>query len=85
MNKHSSIMAAMQELAIKAYSRMSMPYTHQRTAPVKRMTMVALDSLATWPINWGMLAVVEQIAANIEIKNMQKIQNRYNEIVYIVF
>lgn len=63
-------MAAMQELAIKAYSRMSMPYTHQRTAPVKRMTIVALDSLATWPINCGALAVVEQIAANIEIKNI---------------
>ena len=46
-SKHSSTKAATQELAIKAYSRMSTPYTHQRTAPIKRMIIVALDSLVT--------------------------------------
>ena len=65
------MIAAMHELAINAYSNISTPYTHQRTAPVKRMVMVAFDSLVTWPNNWGMLAVVEQMAANTEMINIK--------------
>ena len=75
-------MAATQELAIKAYSRMSTPYTHHRTAPTKRMAMVAFESLVTCPNNCGILAVVEQTAANTEIKNMVNPQtvNRFSYI-----
>ena len=74
-------MAAMPELAIKAYSYSSIPYIHHNTAPINRMIIVMFDNSVTLPISWGIDADVEHMAAKTDIINI----NTYCSIYIIVY
>jgi hypothetical protein len=71
MAKVISIMNAIAELAISAYSSINIPYIHHSRAPMPLRHMVALESLFIFPKSCGMDAVVEHIAANTDIINIK--------------
>jgi len=71
MAKVISMMKAIPELAMSAYSCINMPYIHHNRAPMPLRAIVAFESLFTLPRSCGMDAVVEHIAANTDIINMK--------------
>lgn len=65
--KKSSITPAIDEAMIRAYSRRNTPYIAHRMAPEPLKIMVIFDSLSVFPNSCGIEAIVEHIAASIEI------------------
>lgn len=84
MAKVISIMNAVAELTISAYSCINIPYMHHSRAPTPLRHMVAFESLFIFPKSCGMDAVVEHIAANTDIININPELN-YQSYVYSVF